>query len=308
MFEEALGIGSERGDRSTLADALFGLGWVAALDGDVASAIHLYEQSLSHSIAANYRLGEARVLNSLGEISDAQQTVAALAIYRDLGDLQGIAWSVIRLGMAARNEANGSQAATLLQEGIALQRRLGDKDAVAWGLSYLADAYQLQQQLVLSQEVLRESLQLFKETGNQLGIAYVHLNTGDNALTCANATDAAQCYNMSLQLFNALGYRYGIALSIAGIAGVAALLLNFSSAARLFGASEQLLTAIHSRLPSDIHIEVERIIADSRLAQGEPAFEAAWAAGQVLTLEQAVAEALVMLEPFDTRLSPNGET
>jgi hypothetical protein len=60
----------------------------------------------------------------------------------------------------------------------------------------------------------------------------------------------------------------------------------------LFGAAARVRAAIGSIVPRRNLDQYERDVAAARAALGEAAFDAAWAAGQALTIDQAVAEAL----------------
>jgi hypothetical protein len=62
-------------------------------------------------------------------------------------------------------------------------------------------------------------------------------------------------------------------------------------AARLWGAAAARRGALGTPLPPVEHAHYERTVAAARTALGEGAFAAAWAAGQTLPLEQAIAEA-----------------
>jgi hypothetical protein len=63
-------------------------------------------------------------------------------------------------------------------------------------------------------------------------------------------------------------------------------------AARLMGAAETLSTANDAQRPASATPVYRRTVAATRAQLGDTAFEAAWSAGQALTLEQAIAEAL----------------
>lgn len=63
-------------------------------------------------------------------------------------------------------------------------------------------------------------------------------------------------------------------------------------AARLCGAAAALRAVIGVQLPAAGRSKFDQITASARVALGEEAFSAAWTAGQALTLDKAVAEAL----------------
>jgi hypothetical protein len=65
---------------------------------------------------------------------------------------------------------------------------------------------------------------------------------------------------------------------------------------RLLGWADSYLASISYQFEHDMETDWkrlhDRVLAACRVALGEEAFQAAWAAGQQLTLEQAIAEAL----------------
>jgi hypothetical protein len=63
-------------------------------------------------------------------------------------------------------------------------------------------------------------------------------------------------------------------------------------AARLFGAAEALHEAIGKPLPPFLRADYDRDVAAVHAQLDDATFDAAWAAGQALSLEQAIAEAL----------------
>ena len=68
-------------------------------------------------------------------------------------------------------------------------------------------------------------------------------------------------------------------------------------AAQLYGAVAFLRDAIGAPIPLNERPSYDRDLAATRTALGDAVFEAAWAEGQVMTLEQAVAYALEELLP-----------
>jgi hypothetical protein len=63
-------------------------------------------------------------------------------------------------------------------------------------------------------------------------------------------------------------------------------------AARLFGAAEKLLQSLNAALDPSGSLEYDSNLADTRNRLGEEAFANAWQEGRMLTLEQAVDEAM----------------
>ena len=84
---------------------------------------------------------------------------------------------------------------------------------------------------------------------------------------------------------------------IAGLAGVAGALGQLQRASRLFGAVATHSERLQYRLDPADQIEFDRNVAAVRAQLTDDAFNAAWAEGRAMTLEQAIAFALSLPEP-----------
>jgi DNA-binding NarL/FixJ family response regulator len=104
------------------------------------------------------------------------------------------------------------------------------------------------------------------------------------------------------------GSRENLVGKLVATARLAAVGGQSEAAARLFGAAEALAGAIgYVRRPPEQQ-RLERDAAVARAALGEARFGAAWAAGQTLRDEQAVAEAQAVLARLDARSTPSSTT
>jgi len=92
----------------------------------------------------------------------------------------------------------------------------------------------------------------------------------------------------SLELRRELGDRRGIAGCLEGLANVAGRTGQPERAARLLGAAGALRETLHAPLAPDEARRCEQDVAATRSALGSDAFAAAWAAGQVLSAEEAM--------------------
>src|SRR5262249_35915115 len=111
-------------------------------------------------------------------------------------------------------------------------------------------------------------------------------------------SDAAQArglYEESLALYREMGSEAGIAGCLAGLAGMEVARGQPALAARMFGVIEALHDAFIAEMDQVFHADYDRHMAAARAQQGEAAFEAAWAEGQAMTLEQAIEEAQVLI-------------
>jgi hypothetical protein len=109
-----------------------------------------------------------------------------------------------------------------------------------------------------------------------------------------------------LALYRDVGDRQGISHYLPALAGAAFGQGQLERAARLFGAGAVLRERLGADLPAIGRRSHDRGVAAVRAALGDADFEAAWAAGQALSLEQAIAEALQ--EPARISNAPQGGT
>ncbi len=261
QIAHALRIRQELGDRNGAAWALGGLGWLAREHDDAATA--------------------------------RRQLEAALAIFRELQDEDGIAWVAVTLGEVAMMEEDTVNASALVIE--AQQRYSGRQSSldIGWVLNHLAHIAQLQGDYVEAERLHQESLTIFRDHTVRLGLGWAYQGLGETALAQGAATPAAQRLAEGLAVFRDLGDRAGVSWCLAGMAGVAVLDEEPERAVRLWGAAEALRLSIGARHAPAARARRERLMAAARDQLGDAAFDAAWAEGQALTLEQAMAEALM---------------
>jgi len=102
---------------------------------------------------------------------------------------------------------------------------------------------------------------------------------------------AVGLYQEAVALFQAVGDRTLVAMGLDGVAASLATQGQVGRAARLLGAAAALRAAIGVALAPDDSARHERVVATTRAALREDTFQRAWAEGQHLSLEEAVAEA-----------------
>jgi DNA-binding CsgD family transcriptional regulator len=117
-------------------------------------------------------------------------------------------------------------------------------------------------------------------------------NLGLVALSRGEAVQAAAYLMESLVSNRELGRKRGLVDDLAGCASVACLQGQPSRAARLFGAAAALSERLGTVLELTKRLIHDRDVAATRTTLGAAAFDAAYAAGHALPLDQALAEAL----------------
>ncbi len=194
-------------------------------------------------------------------------------------------------GVATALQEDYARAGPLLEESLSLRRELGDSWGMADTLRQLANVAGAQGNYARATELAEESLSLFRAAADRRGMGWALNILGSLALKQGDTARARAAYDQSLLLGQEIGRRSHIALSLSGLAAVAAMEGQMETAARLLGAVEANRAAMRLPMASAARADHERLLSKIRAALGDDAFDAARAGGQVLSLDQAAAEA-----------------
>jgi hypothetical protein len=117
-------------------------------------------------------------------------------------------------------------------------------------------------------------------------------------VTCAagDVDDAARWFREEVTRLRQQDNRAAIAVGLADVATLAATRETWQPAVRLFAKAEALLKSEAAAFSLPARDHYERAHARARQVLGDAAYQSAAAAGRVLTLEQALAEAEAVLE------------
>jgi predicted ATPase/DNA-binding CsgD family transcriptional regulator len=244
----------EPGDALRLARSLYLLGLIAWITGDFAMARMYAEEGL-----AGARLSHEKV---------------TLAYLFDL------------LGQIALEQGEDIKAQTLLEQGLILHREAGDILGSLNALFFLERVLCALGEVAQAQVYAEEHLALAKAIDFQSGIIGTLTFLGRLALEQGNAAAANGLFKESLALLRETrkDLPLAVATNLQGIGVTLATLGRLTEAVRLWGAAE----ALCAFLPEE-RAFVARASAAARAGLGDEAFTAAWAEGQAITLEQALA-------------------
>jgi DNA-binding CsgD family transcriptional regulator/Tfp pilus assembly protein PilF len=301
--ERALSLESDV-DEALRAGAIRYLGNLALDLTEYPVAYRHYSESLAIWKRLDDQDGIARALNglgliasNLGEYDRARELLEeALAICTTLGDDMGIAIAWQELGWVAAAQGNYDLARSYLQQALALRRKLGNADGVAYSQWVLGIVALYSGETTTAESHFRESLASFKELGDRQGEAYALLGMAQFVQHTGDDLEALQQFRKALTLRQESGERHGILECIEGIAGIAARRGHAEQAVRLLGTSAALRTV---KAPAPWAAErraTEQTLTIARRTLTNSAFTEAWAAGQALSLDQAMAEALSLTE------------
>jgi hypothetical protein len=127
---------------------------------------------------------------------------------------------------------------------------------------------------------------------NQWGTAIWQVNLGEFALCTGDLAQADNFGREALQGFLALGTSVDIAFALELLAMVAAAGEQSERAARLLGAATTVRMLVGAPITQAGREDIERRTAVARQMLGEDAWAAAFEAGQTLSVEEAITEAL----------------
>jgi non-specific serine/threonine protein kinase len=262
MVEESLRLFRAAGDRRGMAGSLVWLGWHHHDRGDLAHG--------------------------------AQLTEEALALAREIGDKDGIQTGLWHSGVIAYRAGDVARARRLLEEQLALAQAWGRIGYIAGALLQLAVTERYAGNLTQAEHLFEQRRRLPDWPGltSPSGIAIERRYVGDLAFDQGEIERATRLYAESLAGFGALGHQWDCAAGIEAVAAVADARGSAPRAVRLWGAATAIRARISAPLPP-----VERPRRDAALARlhttlGATLYAAAWAEGEAMTLEQAIAYAL----------------
>lgn len=286
------------------ADAMFRLGHIIGLQGDMDTARTWLEQSLEQWEALGDRRGMIPVLLEFanndsfeGDLVAAHRRLdQSLAIARELGDRHGIALAQFHLGVALMIEGDTAGARRSLEESLKLFREVGWSRGAAFVLNSLGEVARVEGDYDQAAVFYRESLTLVQELGDKLSVASSLINLGFVALHRGETIKAKQSLGSSLKLLMEAGALRLSPASLAGLAGVLAASGRTYPGVRLLAAAIALRAADGIIWEPPDRAEVERIMAALRQTLDPESYDRAWAEGNALTQDEAIAQALAAAE------------
>jgi predicted ATPase/DNA-binding SARP family transcriptional activator len=283
------------------AHAFWQAGTLAWRQCDYATARKLLEQSLTmyRKLGNSERL--TSVLGTLGGVVFEQgdyPTAKALyeehlAARRAVGDPVWMSDALFCVGLVAYHQGEYAIAQKLLQESLKLAREAGNSLVTTYPLNALGNLANLQGDYAAAQIYYEECLTLRRKLAYKRGIAATLADVANLSVKLAQCTTARTLFEESLTIYRELGNKRGVISVLAGLACLAQIQGRLLTAARLLGVVEALLAQLHARLDEPHYSDMEQTITAARAQLGEEAFAAAWAAGHVMTLKEAIGYALI---------------
>ncbi|MDQ6833694.1 MAG: tetratricopeptide repeat protein [Chloroflexota bacterium] len=291
--------------------------------------------AVGDDLATRAQLGYAagRLASAQGDYVAARvHQGESAAIFRGLGDVQGLATTLGSLGTIAEYHAEYATARACFEESLALLRPVGNSRGLGRALNGLALFRYKQREYDVAWTLWEEALETWRALGDELAVGITLNNLGLIARDRTEYEAARQLYAQSLPIFRVLGHRRmvgkslgnlsiaaqdqgdfaassvflteslvvfrelddreGIADQLDGFARLARRGGRFERAARLWGAAAAVRAAAVIHLSPREHAAQADDIAATQRAIGMSHWAAAWAIGQADTAEGAISLAL----------------
>jgi non-specific serine/threonine protein kinase len=221
----------------------------------------------------------------------------AVAFARADGDKKELGWSLWALSTTL---PSGAEAGAVSQEALVLLEEVGDQPGLGLVYNSIGEHARLSGDHARARSAYEQSLAIAERTGDARRQYYALYNLAFVAQHEGDHRKAIRALRRSLVLCQDLGVQTDVIQELLALAGSLAALGEPLRAAHLLGAAHAFLQRSGTLIDPSDQPEHDRNMAFVHAQLGEAAFEAAWADGQAMTFDQAVAYAQTV---FDSDLS-----
>jgi predicted ATPase/DNA-binding SARP family transcriptional activator len=215
----------------------------------------------------------------------------SLGLFKELGDKLGSALALGAIGLVAVGQRQHERGIAFFQEAVDLFLELGQEWTASVMLSFLAVAWFRQGDLIRAKRLADQGLELAQGIGDPAEATSIACCAGATLAQAEGDHERAKgLFGEGLKLSAVSGEESNVAYCLQGLAVSAASEGRQVRAARLWGAAEALLEKIEATAyiyAPDRSVYQDQVSA-ARAQLDEAAWEAAWAKGRAMALEQAV--------------------
>jgi tetratricopeptide (TPR) repeat protein len=208
LYQESIKILRPIGDQALLADALIFGGIILHLSGEYARAKLLIEEGLAIARESHEQWFEAYAICNLGYISSImghykegyEQMLAALKIFRSLGDPHYIALVMNFMVPTLINLGKCREAKAFMQESIVLCEQSKNRWGLGTAYCYMGSAFTAEGEFKQAKTYLLQSLEIFGDFTKGWSVARSLIYLGDAALGSGDLKSARKNYQEALRL------------------------------------------------------------------------------------------------------------
>lgn len=214
-----------------------------------------------------------------------------IQLFRELSESFFLGISLSTYSFAAMSLGEFDTARAMLDEGIPLLRVVGDPYRIAMALNFAGDLARCEQHYTQARSDYEESIALLRELDAPRDLASALHNQGHTYLHLGDAERAHTLFIESMAIQQAQRNTPGIAECLIGFAALAITGERPAAGARLLAAAVAIGGQRVASAWAATRMEYEHCLARTKAGLSEAAFQAEQAAGQVLSLDRAVAYA-----------------
>lgn len=275
------------------ARALSALGIMAHGQGNLLKAPPYFEESLALYRQLGDSDGVALCLYGLGRLAIRQQDYArsrrllteSLAVAEAAGLSYHRPYTINMLAALSIAEGNYAEAHARYQEALADARSLHNLSLIAFILTGYGELARLQGDYELAARLYREAMAVAEELHQKPRRVMLLHNLAHVVLHNGAIRQARQLFVQCLSLGMELPDRENFGMCLLGLGGVATLEGDLARAVRLFGAGEQVLASIGAALAPADQVEYDRYRARAQASLSPAEYAELFVAGQQLSTE-----------------------
>ncbi len=290
-----------QGDYAAVAHIGYSLWLFLWVRGHFRAGQHWMTQVLGHlPDQPSLERGHARLVAAVLAYGQAEYLVAAplaeasVEDYQAVGNETGIGYALSMVGLIAAGLQQDERATSFMAEAVAMMRRLGDPSSLwsaAMVLNYWAPIPLRHGNYAEAASLAQQALDLARRLGDRIGAYSALYLLALIGQANRDLQGAWQRFGDALQLALELGDLGNAAACLEGLAGVLAQQGDDLAAVRLFAAAAGVRVsgevARYAYTQGDA--AVAQAVAELRRRVDTPRFEAAWAEGKALTLDEVAA-------------------
>lgn len=229
------------------------------------------------------------VLTGLGDYTTGSKAISeALELARTLHNDWRLVFTLMMLGNN-RIVSQGIEAARpTFEESLQLARTVGDPWLLSQAVYTLAVAASLIGDSATARPLFDESISLMRKVGDRWGLTYSLVGLSSEYLRGGLIHEAELLLSESMALAREIASTTGTAIVLMGYAGLAAARSNPTRAAQLIGAADGIMAAGSAHWWPTEQITHDSIVKTIRTLLDNADWDAAYAEGRGLTIEQAV--------------------
>ena len=225
LHRSAAAMAAELDQPAMRANALWDLGRIMNVSGQLSAAVEVQEQALDLYRRLGDRRGQANALYELGRIkhvsgetpASAELQEAAAALYRSVGDRRGEAETLTELGRV--RQATGQQQASLdlLRQALPLFRHLKDALGEANALIDIAHTLNIDADYAAATEHASRAMRLYQEVESRQGESHAYKLLGQIWMTTGDHAEATDAFVRALEIDREVGFRQGEGICLWGL-------------------------------------------------------------------------------------------